>query len=102
MDSIYVKDKLIKDVAASLSLSEQLVHTIIAFQGEHAAQMSHKYREIEFSGFGKFYLSKTRMKRDLINYEKYLNKPGEKPEDKVERMQKVVDFLKTKLEDETN
>lgn len=55
-----------------MELPEELVNQVISFQGEDAAKAAYTCKEIEFSGFGKFLLSRPKLLRKIQNMENKL------------------------------
>lgn len=91
-----IKDKLISQVAEQMELPEELVAKVVAFQGEDAAKAAHEHNEIEFSGFGKFFLSIPKTKRKIMHMENKLER-GEVKEEELERYINHIEVLKKKI-----
>ncbi len=91
-----VKEELIQKVATDLELPEDLVFSIIAFQGEDALQAVKTVHELEFSGFGKFLLSQTKVNKKIDICQQALVKYAEDPE-RVEGLRKAIEEYKLKL-----
>lgn len=87
------REELQKKVAEETDIPEDVVHKIISFQGEDALKAVKKVHELEFSGFGKFLLSQTKIKKKLKMYEGLI----EKNPDKAEEFQAKYEDYKTKL-----
>lgn len=68
------KEVLIKQLAASMELPEDVIFKVISFQGEDALKAVKVHDEVEFSGFGKFYLSQTKLKKFVNNIKNKLTK----------------------------
>lgn len=90
-----VREKLVERVAEQMELPVEFVNSVVSFQGEDAAKAARIYNEIEFSGWGKFWLSKTKTRRKIVNMEKKLEE-GRVKED-VESYKKHLEELKNKL-----
>lgn len=78
--SMSLREYLIKQTALDMELPVHVVHSIISFQGEDAAKAAHTNNEIEFSGLGKFFVSKKRLREKIENFEGALKK--ELPEER--------------------
>ena len=89
------KDYLIKEIATDMQLPEDLVFKVIAFQGEDALKHTKIVNEIEFSGFGKFMISKIKVKRIIGKYEKCLLEDND--EERTEYLTKELNYYKSKL-----
>lgn len=89
------KDYFIKKTAEEMEISEELVNAVIRHQGEDAAKACHIYREIEFSGFGKFIISQHRVKRMIKGMEGKLAK--EQDEEKRKEHKEYIEQLYKKL-----
>lgn len=94
--SMPLREFLIKQVAAELQFPVETVHAIVSFQGEDAAKAAHTNNEIEFSGFGKFFISKPRLNKNLSNLEKYMER--DMPEEKRKEMEQVLQRFKRREE----
>lgn len=83
-----------------MQISEDIISKVIAFQGEDSLKAVKQYDEVEFSGFGKFYLSETKLHKALTNYQKALDRMRLTPEinpEKIERLDKVINELKRRV-----
>lgn len=86
-----------------MELSEDIISKVIAFQGEDGLKAVKQHHEVEFSGFGKFYLSQARVKRRIDNLQKMLGHLKNKPvldERKISGIEKELEIVKTKLRNE--
>lgn len=92
------KEVLIKQVATAMELPEDTVFKVIAFQGEDALKAVKIHDELEFSGFGKFYLSQTKLKRYLSNMYKGIEKAKlNNNTEKIEILTGVVENLNKRV-----
>ncbi len=87
---------LVEKVAEQMELPLEIIKAIIEFQGEDAAAAAHLYREVEFSGFGKFTISQKRVKNKLANMEKKLEE-GRVAEKTLVSYIKHIEELRKKL-----
>ena len=95
-----IKDDLIGQLALSMELSEDIISKIVSFQGEDALKAVKLHDEIEFSGFGKFYLSQTKLKKRLSAYERAIEKRKQLPEPdlkKISDLEKYSEELKSRI-----
>lgn len=85
------KDYFVDQTAEYLSLPRDLVNAVISFQGEDAAKAAHRCNEIEFSGLGKFILSKHRLGKYITRLSAKLEgmPPSEKKDAQVLFLQKL-------------
>lgn len=90
-----LRDTLIKQSAEATDLPEDTVFKIITFQGEDALKAVKVVHELEFSGFGKFLLSQTKLKRKLKVLELTIEK--HKGTEKEGSLQEVLEGYKKKL-----
>lgn len=88
-----VKEELIKKVAADLELSEDIVSEIISFQGQDALEYVKIVQELEFSGFGKFLLSQSKLRKKIKKY-KEIELQGHSREEGIRASREI---LETKL-----
>jgi nucleoid DNA-binding protein len=56
-----IKEAICQDIAKELEIDIELVNKVIQFQGEDALRAVKEFKEVEFSGFGKFLLSQTKL-----------------------------------------
>lgn len=91
-----IRDRLIKKVSEDLELPEDMVYKAITFQGEDANKQTRLVHEIEFSGFGKFILSQSKVKKRIAKTLKAMEneRAKENPnEEKLLFQQSVIDQL---------
>lgn len=65
-----VKDVLITRTAIKCLVSDHIVEKIIDFQGRDAARAVKLYSEVEFVGWGKFMVSKAKLRRNIESLER--------------------------------
>jgi len=91
-----LKDELMEGVAKQMELPLEMVQAIIKFQGEDAAKAAHKHNEIEFSGFGKFLISKRRL-NDKIKWMERKYEEGKVKEEDLEKFHQQLEALKARV-----
>jgi len=93
------KDTLIKQVSENLGISEDIIFKVVAFQGEDALKAVKIHNEIEFSGFGKFYLSQRKLKNYITGISKGVEKLRNQPdkEEKVNQLDTLLENLNKKV-----
>ena len=103
-----IKDVLITKTAIKLLKPEQVIEKVIAFQFKDAMAHTKIANEVEISGFGKFYVSKVKVKRKLKILGMALDKVNrelENPErvqaltPKKETIILAINYLKGKLDE---
>lgn len=90
-----IREALTKKVAGDTDVSVDVVHNIISFQGEDALKNVKIVHELEFSGFGKFLLSQTKLKNKIRILEQAIIKYA--GTERAERCQIDLEEFKTKL-----
>jgi len=90
------KEVLIKQVATAMELSEDTVFKVVAFQGEDALKAVKIHDELEFSGFGKIYLSQNKLKKYINGISKGIERVKDNPE-KLETLTTLVDNLNKRV-----
>lgn len=90
------KEVLIKQVATAMELPEDTVFKVIAFQGEDALKAVKIHDELEFSGFGKIYLSQTKLKNYINGISKGIERYKDNPA-KVETLTALVENLNKRV-----
>lgn len=71
---LVIKDVLIEQVAEELGHPIDTVEKVIAFQGKEMLQAVKDYNEVEVSGFGTFYVSQNKVKKQIANIERAIEK----------------------------
>jgi len=99
---IKTKEYFIEQVASQMDLSEDLVSKIVNFQGEDALKAVKKHAEVEFSGFGIFYLSQTKLKKRINKINRILEHLDKKEKtelllNKISSIRKELDELNLRL-----
>lgn len=90
------KEVLIKQVATTMELPEDTVFKVVAFQGEDALKAVKIHDELEFSGFGKIYLSQNKLKKYINGISKGIERVKDNPE-KLETLTTLVDNLNKRV-----
>lgn len=90
------KEVLIKQVATAMELPEDTVFKVVAFQGEDALKAVKIHDELEFSGFGKIYLSQNKLKKYINGISKGIERVKDNPE-KLETLTTLVDNLNKRV-----
>lgn len=65
-----LKEAICQDIAKELEIDIELVNKVIQFQGEDALRAVKEFKEVEFSGFGKFLLSQNKLLNRITKLEK--------------------------------
>lgn len=79
-----------------MGLPEDWISKVISHQGEDGLKAVKLHDEVEFSGFGKFYMSQVKLKKKIFSMEKFLTKPDVDLE-KRERITKYLAELKLRV-----
>ncbi len=90
------KEVFIKQVATAMELPEDTVFKVVAFQGEDALKAVKIHDELEFSGFGKIYLSQNKLKKYINGISKGIERAKDNPE-KLETLTTLVDNLNKRV-----
>lgn len=95
-NSTSVKDLLIETISTEQNFPQDVVEKVIRFQGEDLTEALKNHSQVEISGFGVLYVAKTKLKKTLGNFEKFLEEGKAKDEKKKESITKLVTYLKEK------
>lgn len=104
-----LKDVLLTRTAIKTLKPEHWVDRVIAFQFKDASAATKYAKEVEISGFGKFYISASKVKKRLLKYENSLAKKERElarpdlPKEKRKQLESqkavligLIDYLKSK------
>jgi len=95
--NISLREHLEEQLSEQMELSLSLIHDVITFQGEDAAKAAHEHNEIEFSGLGKFLLSKKRVERAIQRHQDKLDR-GEVKEQALEGYLAHMERMKKRIQ----
>ena len=91
-----IKSFLMEKVREQTSFSSDIIEKVISFQGEDILNAVKESNQIEISGFGLLFISKSKLRKRISRYSDKLEKVrGINPEyDKT--MEDLIEFLKKK------
>lgn len=92
--STTIKDMLIAKVVEQTSFDIDIIEKVVSFQGEDLIKSLNKCSQVEISGFGVLFVSKTKLKNRMSSYIANLTKGGTPEYNDI--MEKEIEFLKTK------
>lgn len=98
-----LRDEIIEKVSKDLGISEEITDLVISWSYKKANEATKTNNEVEFSGFGKILVSKTKIARRLKRLEIILEatKNREDSENKEKRLKSInskIEYLKSKYE----